>query len=476
MPLTRLDTDQRKAASAGGHEVVVTAGAGSGKTRLLVGRYLHLLENRAATMNEIAAITFTEKAANQMKVAIAGEARKLAGQEGSDQAFWLGIADSVHGAPISTIHGFCNSILRSHPVEGKLDPLFGILDGATVSELTGEAVERFIRERLDSQPEGMERLIRDFGMRGLKGMFRDLLGQRARLATWLDRHGSDDADELERGYESCLIARMDSYRKNLGEFRTLAPGGDSLTGKIGEILPALEVAVSMMEEGRITSSVIDDISNTIGAVRGGSKNKWDACGHDVGKVRGCIKDCRDFLGIVREYYHRDKGVTARTAHTLLQEFVLLDRHFLDMKKARSAFDHDDTLIETWRLLRTDAGVLQEVARSFRHIMVDEFQDTDGLQMDILQMVAGNGTAVFFAVGDPKQSIYRFRGADVAIFNEFVDKVSGFIRLKKNYRSDPGIIEFVNRVFSRVMGDEPLHQRRLSGNIRGGVLGNEIPGA
>ena len=141
MPIRDLDTDQKFAATASGDEVVVSAGAGSGKTKLLVGRYLHLLKNCAVPLTSIVAITFTNKAADQMKSRIAETARKLAEDTPTDRSFWLDeVASRVHSAPISTIHSFCNTILRTYPVEAGVDPLFTIAEDTTLSGLIEETI------------------------------------------------------------------------------------------------------------------------------------------------------------------------------------------------------------------------------------------------------------------------------------------------------------------------------------------------
>ncbi len=121
MPLYDLDTDQRHAATASGGEVAVSADAGSGKTRILVSRYLHLVKKEKLPLSEIAAITFTNKAANQMKAKITEKAHELAEKNSEDRGIWLHVAENAHYAPISTIHSFCNSILRNHPVDAGLE-------------------------------------------------------------------------------------------------------------------------------------------------------------------------------------------------------------------------------------------------------------------------------------------------------------------------------------------------------------------
>ena len=134
MPIRNLDTEQQSAAISNGGEVVISAGAGSGKTMLLVGRYLYLLKTKHVPMQSIVAITFTNKAADRMKARIAQKARELAEIDVQDRQFWQDeVAAKMQSAVISTIHSFCNTILRSYPVEAGLDPLYTIIDDTTLA-------------------------------------------------------------------------------------------------------------------------------------------------------------------------------------------------------------------------------------------------------------------------------------------------------------------------------------------------------
>ena len=125
MPVRDLNKEQKDAASSTGSEIIVSAGAGSGKTRLLVSRYLYLVLMEKLPLSSIAAITFTNKAADQMKSKVAQEAAKLADLYPNDRDFWLHVTGEINFAKISTIHSFCSSILRSYPVESGIDRFVG---------------------------------------------------------------------------------------------------------------------------------------------------------------------------------------------------------------------------------------------------------------------------------------------------------------------------------------------------------------
>ncbi len=457
MPIRELDSDQKHAATSTGDEVVISAGAGSGKTSLLVGRYLYLMQQFAAPMNEIAAITFTNKAADQMKARIALQVPKLRERYPDDAGLWLDVAERIHTAPISTIHAFCNAILRSHPLEAGVDPLFQVLDETTLAGMKAEAFRSYLDSRLDEDPERMGDLLRALGLRGFRRILMHLLGHRAHILTWLDTHDIPEAGELERRYVEFILERLRRSKAMLREFHALRPGGDGFTPYLESCCAALAEVRRMVEEDRMDCAVVTEMIAAVReGMRKGSRAAWEERGKPLSEVKDGVRECLDLLEMIAAWHRYERGLTARVVSRLLEEFAGFERHFLALKKSRSCLDNDDSLIETWRLLRTNPAVCRAVSRSYRHILVDEFQDTDDLQLDILRMITGNSAASLFTVGDPKQSIYRFRGADVTVFNRFAARPGvDFKSLRTNYRSCSCIIDFVNHTFGRILGtDDP----------------------
>ncbi len=457
MPIRDLDCDQKRAATSGGPEVVVSAGAGSGKTRLLVGRYLYEVMNNAVPMHKIAAITFTNKAAGQMKARISQRIPELAERYPEHENLWTELGESIHAAPISTIHSFCNSILRTFPLEAGIDPLFQVLDETTLAGLKDEAWRQFLQKRLDEEPERYGMLLRSLGMRGLRRIMNDLLNRRAHLVIWLDRRGIPDPDALEEEYRRFIIERLAKHRSMLRYFHVSRPGEDGFSDCLNALLYEFDEVRRAFEnddEDAAAAARLRDAARN--GMRKGSRKAWKEAGFDLDGVKNGVKECLAFLDMVESWRSHERGTAARTASCLLDEFARFERYFLDIKKSRSSLDHDDSLIETWRLLRAHPAVCRKVSGSYQHILVDEFQDTDELQLDILHMITGNSAARLFTVGDPKQSIYRFRGADLTVFNRFAARSEvDFLSLKINYRSSPSIIQFVNDAFGRILGmDDP----------------------
>ncbi len=454
MPIADLDDDQKTAATLSGNEVVVSAGAGSGKTRLLVGRYLYLVAALHTPPREIAAITFTNKAANQMKARIADRASGLAARYPELSDLWREISEHIHDAPVSTIHAFCNAILRAHPVEAGVDPLFEVLDETALAGLRSDTLDRFIALRMEEDPARMESLAGVFGLGGLRSILGILLDERPRMARYFDSDSLPDLKTLEARYRGFILDRLNTYLVMARQFHTLRPDDDALSDVVAGLVPALREIRDAVEADRIDPSLLNLAVGTAwsGLGRKGSQKKWGERGFDIGRVRGSLKECLGFVEHVAAFNACEREVVLPAVASLLDEYVRLERFFLTVKKERSAIDNDDSLVETWRLLRRDPAVRRKVSAGFSHLLVDEFQDTDGLQFDILTMITGDSGAKLFTVGDPKQSIYRFRGADVSVFNDFACRAE-FKPLRTTYRSSPGIVAFVNRVFSRVMGVE-----------------------
>ena len=452
MPLNELDTEQRKAASAIGDQVAVSASAGSGKTRLLVARFLHLLQRDQLPIESVAAITFTNKAANQMKSRVAVEAARLAARDKANREFWEQAAANAHRANISTIHSFCSSLLRRYPAAAGVDPAFSVMEEAANAELRMETVRELMRERLSEGGEDMVFLLNTVGLDRLQEMLNLLLTRRPQVLKFLDALGqTPDAGLFERMYEGILLPRLEKAIGTLREFHAFRPDQDALVPVYDLVLETLEQARRAIAGDTVDCDALAAACKAIN-LRPGTR-KW---GEDIlPRVKAALGETKTLLSGLESYYRRERGVAARAAALLVREFSILEDRYLNRKKDSGMLDNDDILIETWRLLRSRFDIRREISERYRHILVDEFQDTDRLQMDIIDMIAGNSATILFTVGDPKQSIYRFRGADVSVFNRYVGSdLTSFFSPSTNYRATPAVTAFVNRLFGAVMGEEP----------------------
>lgn len=320
---------------------IVTAGAGAGKTRVLVDRYVHILEENLAGVDGIVAITFTERAAAEMleRIRKAVDERIRAG--GSER--WLEIKERLTEAYISTIHSFCGRLIREHPVEAGVDPYFEVISPAQAEVWLDECARKAIIEALDR------------------------------------------ADEVD---VRPLIMRF---------------GFDKL----------IEYIIGLYRRIRDCGFTVDEAS---------------------------AKTDMDQLYIEAVVY-------------LLSA---LDRLYADKKRMANGLDYEDMQRTALNLMRQPA-IKARCRQQFKYIMVDESQDINFIQYQLIMELADPANSCrLFAVGDAKQSIYRFRGSQVELFQGLMeDVVDGGgvpVVMAENFRSTGGIIDFVNRQFKALMGD------------------------
>ncbi len=369
-------------------DVFLEAGAGTGKTRVLVARYCEAVDRDGVDPERILAFTFTERAAGEMRRRLRAELSRRAAeaQENVDQAGeperrerLIAASRLGGGATISTIHGFCRRILAAHPVAAGLDPRFRVLGGEEASRLARSAFDATLAE---------EALV------------------------------DDGIALLAAGFKPSRLARV--VTRAFAELRSkgIDPPG----------LPPLEpsaAAVDGAAPGETSPAEAEDLRR----------------GHAA-------------LG------------------RLLEAFS--DR-YAQLKSSRSAVDFDDLQLVALRLLRENPQIAASQRERFDHILVDEFQDTDPVQLELIHAIAGPETRLF-TVGDEAQSIYGFRGADLDCFRrerarteEAPDGPGGSeaLALTGSFRSTPRVVAAVNLVGEAVVGDyRPLRVGKPAGPAEG----------
>jgi ATP-dependent exoDNAse (exonuclease V) beta subunit len=480
--------------------LVIEAAAGTGKTTELVNRILRVLESGRATMTQIVAVTFTEKAAGELKLRLRErleQDRAKAGQDDDVRRRLDDALETLEEAHVNTIHGFCAELLRERPVEACVDPLFVVLTEPQADRLYDRAFSRWLQTTLQNPPEGVRRALRrtsapSFGGGDGDGPVDRLRGAGRTLAEWRDfpqpwqRPPFDRVGELNRLVEELhkladLSANPSSERDNL--FFDL----DAVRRLSRQIQLEQQFGFADVDgwEARLVDLVRD---------RGFSRTRKGS-GYKYGKVRlkpdATIADAvtRDDRSVSRqpELTFRDvtrtevlssrdalfadlqrfrKDADADLAAALQQELAGATANYRQLKTAAGALDFTDLLSRTRELIRKDQAVRRHLQQKFTRIFVDEFQDTDPIQADILLLLAADdpgeveAAAVrpdagkLFIVGDPKQAIYRFRGTDVGTYwrvaRQIEERGGRVLRLTKSYRSVPEIQRFVNAAFRHDM--------------------------
>ncbi len=387
--MTPGDQGERLKAIRSAANLAVTAGAGTGKTTLLVDKVLHKVVHEGVGIDRILALTFTEKAANEMRTRL---------REKLEEA---GRADGLDRAEIGTIHSFCAHVLREFPVEAGVTPGFEVDEGTVFRRRFEEAWPR-----------------------------------------WLDRELGPDARRPRQWQE--LLGKVD-----LSAMRELAEGLASFA------VPDERNSGSAALADRV-AELSEQVPDLVPALWGREPLPRRVPSKATPRVKSAYRLAEDVASI-------DEALTGRAVE-FAEDFA---REFRAEFLAAGYVTFDAMLALVYRLLRSEVfpNVLQILREKYQYILVDEFQDTDPVQGEIIQLLAEgpDGALVpgrLFLVGDPKQSIYSFRGADIVAYHGVVDRIlregGEKVVLRTNFRSHGRILDFVNAVFSKVI----VENRRL----------------
>jgi ATP-dependent helicase/nuclease subunit A len=403
----KLNPEQQRAVEARG-VVFVSAGAGTGKTRVLVERFVSAVCDEGVDVESILVITYTEKAAGELRSRIRA---RLVERGRYD------LSRALDGAWVSTIHGFCHRLLRSHPFGAGVDPRFRVLDESQGRVLRGEAFEEALTAFCANDDDDRLRLLAVYGADGLRRML-------------------------------------------TGVFETLRSAGRELVLELGE-RPSLEARAADLREAA------ECLRKDVGATNETRETAAQALLQlDAGVTAERLFDLGDFRlrGERAATYEEARRAVEQAA---LDELAAADRDLLQelltdfaeayqaAKDRESAVDFEDLQLRARDLLRDDDSIREREQLRFRSIMVDEFQDTNRLQCELIDLLSsGPGECERFFVGDEFQSIYGFRHADVQVFRERRAAAGdGVLPLTMNYRSRPEVLAVVNHLFEPDFGEE-----------------------
>jgi ATP-dependent helicase/nuclease subunit A len=378
--------EQAAAIAARDRDVLCEAGAGTGKTRVLVDRYCEAVDADGLGTETVLAFTFTERAAAELRARVRGElsVRAAAARDGGDgeRATRLGrAARETERAWVTTIHGFCRRLLASHPVAAGIDPRFRVLDDAEASRL--------------------RRRARDAAL----------------------------ADVLAAGAPVEVIA---GYRPE----------------RFGDM--------AVMAHERLRS-------------QGMTEPKLPPAPDPVRSVKDPAKEEVALSAAERE-------AAERARETLAEVMAAFHGHYEELKASRSGLDFADLELRALDLLRSSPAVAETWRGRFEHVMVDEFQDTNRVQLELVEALRGPSTRVF-RVGDEFQSIYRFRNADLAVFRDErtraeEDPATDTLPLTGNFRSRPEVLGTVNAIGEALLGPGFSHLASAR-NPEGGAPAAEL---
>ena len=448
MSAGKFTAEQLRAIERREGALLVAAGAGSGKTSVLVERFARAVLEDGVPVEAILAITFTEKAAAELKSRVR-DRFAAAGRHAEARA--------AEGAFISTIHGFCSTILRAHALAAGIDPEYRVLDALEADRLGVEAFDGALASFLhdDAGPERL-RLVAAYTA--------DRLAAMTRTAYAHLRSQGDEAPELP-------------------EIEPLRSAGEEerLEGAARAALTELEGAadgVRVAEARERLERCLGLLARDAPGGAGGARRPDEPVGFEgpdlvelakltVGRSAGALKtaafdEYRDALAALSALLAHQEELRV---HPLLRELLRsYGARYARLKRDRSGLDFDDLELIVNRLLRSDAVVRERWSQRFAHVMIDEFQDTNPLQNELLGRIADDR---LFRVGDERQSIYRFRHADVSVFRDQAERERAdgrFEALTANFRSRPEVLDAINLLFGAVWGDR---FQRLRAGVDGG---------
>lgn len=464
-----LTEQQRAAVQVPSASVALSAGAGCGKTSVLTERFLSHLEGPArAGLRGLVALTFTDKAARELRERVR-EACQLRLASRDDPAHWREITRGLEAAPIGTFHAFCARILRRHAIAAGVDPGFAILDPALAPTLSDQALGACLRHWLAERNADLNELGVELGLNTVRLCLADLIENHAAedLAEWMDRAPEEVVAGWQTFWREQLQPRLIEEFVNSPEVQSalgLLSRHECENPRMRERHEFLREAVPRLAGEADPVALLEAIVQQ-GRVKGaGTEQAWE-----TGEAYKAVKQSLDKLRAAAYELIKQLTITAAD-ETLARAMAVLGARFARLaseaqraydrvKQDRGMLDYDDLLRETRTLLRSHADLVRrELAADQGAILVDEFQDTDPIQGQILELLAGPDLHAgrLFLVGDQKQSIYRFRGARPALFAEFAQRFpdDGRRSLNENFRSAPGIIDFVNLLFAETfVGDE-----------------------
>ena len=462
--------------------LLVEAGAGTGKTWTLVQRFLFLLEQYPEwALESIAAVTFTEKAAREMRTRLRVEIERKAREE-SPASLWQTHRRALERLQVGTIHSLCARILHENAIAAGIDPRFTVLDEQQAQLIQEEAIRQSLADLVEADDPALE-LLTALRVRDLSELLSGLLSQRGTVQRLFDRlPGSGDL--LTRWRAGMAEMRRAVWQDLLTHNPDLTSAGQYVLAV--EILDENDKLAPSIAAAKAGCGFFDDQDRILAAqtwlqirLVGGKAGAWGGAdalvtlkdalkalrsAADALNKAGCLVDIGPFDEQAAQALQLWRSLWERTA-------AVYDR----MKAERQALDFDDLELRTERLLNQQPRDprLESYLRGLNHLMVDEFQDTNEAQQHIIYALAPpSDGGRLFVVGDAKQSIYRFRQAQVTVFNrtaQDIQRITGYpaLQLDRSFRSHQSLVSALNNLFARLM--RPLSEEYADYEARPGPL-------
>jgi len=445
------------------YHLVITANAGSGKTQTMVQKIVRLIKS-GVPVEKIAALTFTEKAANEISLRVF---QALDDSEVSDE-----ITDNIFKANFSTIHSFCNKLLKEFPVEAGLNPNFSLMTDLELHEYKLRAIHIFLEKKYKAKDKSLKIFIQKYGLEFFKEQITQIYYKRSKLNNFEIEFQEKHKLFLEKFYNDLskfydeVVFILNNFSSEKTQNKDIMKENEQRDTKLAFITNAMNNSELLIALKEIFE-------------------KRTSLGKYLAKEFSTESDQLEMYDFIRE----NKFDILKSIEDFNQELLLLydwgNEIIENMEKLsidNNILHHDESLILTARMLETHSDtILPKLQTRFHTIMVDEFQDTDELQYRIIKSFINDLTpsisidsisTKLVIVGDAKQSIYAFRGAEVGVFIEAKNELLALnstnltkaeeVVLADTYRLFPTLINFNNAVFKNIF-ELPFKTNLLEAN-------------
>ncbi|QOR36553.1 UvrD-helicase domain-containing protein [Clostridium sp. 'deep sea'] len=446
----KFTKNQSKAIKTFGKNLSVSAGAGSGKTTVLVNKYSQLIEQKKALLSEILAITFTNKAALDMQRRV----RELINSKVDhaktipEQNYWKSVKNQLDTAHITTIHSFGLNVLKNYPLEAQIHPESGLMDEIQSHMALQDVIKAILATEFKQNNE-IKQLVSLLGSsnavidallkvylksRSLGGeptaVAKQALNFNSIAVTLLDTIRFELVESLREVKEE--VKQSKSKTKFVKKWQNINVDNHINTIKQADSLLNYEVNELLLQLKEDCSRPPKELADLVKSISNKSKNT------------GLVYDFEAVLAYfdALPIWHKISDLIAKIHY-----------QYSSIKRQRRLLDYSDLEWQLLNLLASNERIRQEYQTKFKYLMVDEFQDTSPLQQTLIKYLAPYHQQKLFIVGDARQSIYRFRAAEVEGFMEMEESIKNAsgerIVLAENFRSEPQLINFFNSFFAQV---------------------------
>ena len=492
-PWEPLADDAARKASIAIHDrsFLVEAGAGSGKTAVMAGRIAMMLAE-GIEPKFIAAVTFTEFAASELLIRIREFVSELAagriptellvvlpaGLSGVQRHHLSAAGETIDEITCSTIHGFCQRLITPYPVEADIDPGATVMDRDQAELVFVEIVDTWLREELAGEAGGLlaELVLEDPG--GTVGLIHNILFH-LRHHRVITQVAPEDLSPLVTAFRGAV----EDFNAFVRSANVAEPETTIIADRLAELAEGIAFALTVETPAELVRFLLtrphSDLCTASGSFRKyQKKGKWGEAAKGVGlakfdgdRLNGMA--AAHYTGCCKAWTVLLQSVAARVLADLIQLLQPVMGRFRDYKRSAALLDFDDLIFTARDLLRDHDEVRRALAARFTCVLVDEFQDTDPLQTEIFWRLCGDPSdggdagdwtsfqirpGALFLVGDPKQAIYRFRGADIAAYMRareafLAQAPDSVLPISTNFRSCAPIMRYVNERFKTLLSVE-----------------------